>query len=61
MVAILDFLTLQNKHNIHCTYIVCKNKIYMHSLQNRPDKLVYSTLFYLFLNFIVTLLYMSNS
>ena len=37
MAVVLDFLALQDKHNIHCMYIVSKCQI--NSLQNSPEKL----------------------
>jgi hypothetical protein len=43
MAVVLDFLALQDKHNIHCMYIVSKCQI--NSLQNSPEKLAFLPVF----------------
>jgi hypothetical protein len=47
-VIVLDFLILQDKHNIGTRYIVVEYEINLHSLRNRLENLAKGLIFYLF-------------
>jgi hypothetical protein len=56
----LDFLTLQDKHNI-CTLLVNILLICAHCVCNSPEKLTENSLFYLFLKLVqINLIFTTN-